>query len=55
MPTPPRKGESTDAFISRCHAYMAEHHSEMKPEQRSGFCYGMARDAGRSVPKPKEK
>jgi hypothetical protein len=42
-PAPPRKGETQKQFLARCHSYMAKHHPEMPPKQRSAICYDMWR------------
>jgi hypothetical protein len=43
MPSPPRKDETKQQFISRCHSYM-EKHKEGKPGQASAICYSMWRN-----------
>lgn len=55
MPSPPRKNESTQAFMARCMAYMAGKHGDNSRAQRAAICYSMARQAGRRVPEKGKK
>ena len=40
MPQPPKQGESKQAFISRCIAYLIENEGKTQ-DQAAGQCYGM--------------
>lgn len=42
MPTPPRKGESREAFLSRCHSSTAGEFKD--PKQRHAVCINYWRD-----------
>lgn len=42
MPSPPRKGESQQDFISRCISYLRKREGK-SADQAAGQCYGMWR------------
>lgn len=42
MPSPPKEGETGQAFISRCIAHLMSKEGKTK-EQAAGQCYGMLR------------
>jgi len=42
MPTPPRKGESSKDYISRCIRYLIKNEGKT-PKQAAGQCYGQLR------------
>jgi len=42
MPSPPRKDESHNAFISRCMSYLIKNEKKTS-DQAAGQCYGMWR------------
>lgn len=41
MPAPPRKGESKEAFLSRCFAHFANKEKGTSKEKSAAICYSM--------------
>ena len=41
MPSPPRKGEAKEDFISRCVSEIAKEEPEREPQQRLAICHSM--------------
>jgi hypothetical protein len=44
MPSPPKKDEKQQEFISRCIAELTENKEGKSPEQRTAMCYSMWRN-----------
>jgi len=43
MPTPPKRGESQNTFLSRCISYIVKHEGKSS-KQASAICYFMWRN-----------